>query len=254
MGSGIPLQGIGESMTLNILFEDADIIVCEKPAGVPAQSDKTGDYDMVNYLKNYIFEKDSKTIPYIGLIHRLDRPVGGIMVFAKSQQAAKVLSEQLRTKQMKKHYVAVVTGDLSNRIGKEKEKLEDYIVKDGKTNLSKFSTMNDKNAKKAELYYRVIGVLNTENSSYPVLSLVEVELLTGRHHQIRIQLSKNITGLWGDTKYNKLFSQNKGWTNIALYAYRIEFVHPINKKKLEFALVPESEPFQLFPEELKTLV
>ena len=144
---------------INILFEDDHILVCEKPAGVPSQSDKTADFDMVNRLKNYLYEKDSgMTNPYIGVVHRLDRPVGGIMVFAKTPFAAKQLSEQIQKREMKKKYLTVTTTDLTKEIGKEKILLTDYLLKDGRTNLSRISGEKDKNAKKAQLYYKVLKV------------------------------------------------------------------------------------------------
>lgn len=225
---------------LNILFEDEHILVCEKPVGVPSQSDKTGDMDMVNRLKNYLYEKDwNKTNPYISVIHRLDRPVGGIMVFAKSPLAAKNLSEQIQKKEMNKKYLAVLTADLTKELGREKELVIDYLVKDGRTNLSRISSEKDKNAKKAQLYYKVLRVREE-------LSLVEIELITGRHHQIRVQMSNHGTGLWGDTKYNPLFQQQKGWINLALFAYHLEFLHPKTKKIMKFELLPSGEPFDQF--------
>lgn len=237
-------------MDLNILYEDSYLIVCEKPVGMPSQSDKTGDYDLVNCLKNYIFEKENAGAPYVGLIHRLDRPVGGIMVFAKQQYAAKVLSEQLRTKEMKKKYMAVVTQDLSDEIGTEKKLVVDYLVKEAKTNLSRISSGKDARAKKAELFYQVIDTKESGEIEYQVVSLLEIELLTGRHHQIRAQLSNKMTGLWGDTKYNSLFTQQKKWSNVALFAYYLEFLHPKTKKKLRFTLLPDKIPFDQFQEAL----
>lgn len=224
-------------MTFRILHEDSHIVVCEKPPGVPSQSDKTGDYDMVNGLKNYFYEKEpEKGQPYIGLVHRLDRPVGGIMVFARTPFAAKNLSEQSRMRQMKKRYLAVLTGELSETPG-EPVLLTDYLVKDARTNLSRVSSEKDKNAKKAQLYYKVLGVRDG-------LTLVEVELLSGRHHQIRVQLSKHMTGIWGDTKYNPAYQKKDGFYKLALYACQLEFSHPKTKKQMNFRLTPVEEPFQ----------
>lgn len=275
------------NFNINILYEDKDIIVCEKPPGVPAQSDKSSDFDMVNRLKNYIFEKEQKQ-PYIGLIHRLDRPVGGIMLFAKTPIMAKELSEQVRLKKIMKKYLAVTTSDISSELGKDKIFLTDYIVKDGRTNLSKITNDKDKNGKKAELYYRTVEVIHNRNEvnnsindennvnnknnmndennvdnknitndkNETKLSLVEVELLTGRHHQIRIQMTSRGNPLWGDTKYNPIFTNHedrnsaalnsKRWTNVALYAYQLEFSHPKTKKWMKFELLPNVEPFTYF--------
>lgn len=226
--------------SITILYEDKQIIVCEKPCGVPSQSDKTGDFDMVNRLKNYLFEKEeTKGEPYIGLVHRLDRPVGGIMVFAKTPLAAKTLSEQVRNKTFQKWYLAVVEKDLKEIEGKEKILLTDYLVRDGRNNLSKVTTKENKNAKKAELYYQVLQVKDG-------LSLVRVELLTGRHHQIRVQLSAHLGGLYGDTKYNVAAKEKKGWQQIALYASEISFLHPKTKEKMCFKKEPEGEVFERF--------
>ena len=240
-------------MKLNILYEDSQILVCIKPAGVPSQSDKTADFDMVNRLKNYLYEKgDCKGQPYIGVVHRLDRPVSGIMVFAKTPFAAGELSKQIQKKDFCKKYLAVLTADLSDKLGKDKELLTDYLVKNGRTNLSSVTTEKDPNGKKAQLYYTVKNVKDG-------LSIVEVELLTGRHHQIRVQMKKHLGGIWGDTKYNKdaeelcvnnsenvdnsAVKQKAVWKETALFAYHLEFVHPKTKKKMVFEEMPEKEPF-----------
>lgn len=227
-------------MDIKILFEDNHIIVCEKPPGVPSQSDKTSDFDMVNRLKNYVYENGAKAgPPYIGIVHRLDRPVGGIMVFAKTPFATKELSEQIRKSLVKKKYLAVLCGDFSSQVGQDKKLLWNYLVKDGRTNLSRISNDKEKDAKKAELYYRVLRT-NLK------LSLVEVELITGRHHQIRVQMSEHLAGIWGDTKYNTEFQEKKGWNNIALFAYKLEFLHPKTKKVMQFQENPKGEPFTHF--------
>ncbi len=253
-------------MKLEILYEDSQILVCVKPSGVPSQSDKTADFDMVNRLKNYLYEKgDCKGQPYIGVVHRLDRPVAGIMVFAKTPFAAGELSRQIQKKQFCKKYLAVVTANLEQKLGKEKELLTDYLIKNGRTNLSFVTTEKDPNGKKAQLYYTVKKVKDN-------LSLVEVELLTGRHHQIRVQLKTHIGGIAGDTKYNaELMETNRDgsntgsmeqtargaavnlenltvgkktdWKEIALFAYHLEFIHPKTKKKMVFEQMPEKEPF-----------
>ena len=229
-----------KQVEINIIFEDNDVIVCEKPSGIPSQSDKTGDYDMVNRLKNYLFEKDPKKgEPYIGLIHRLDRPVGGIMVFAKTPLAAKRLSESVRGNDMKKRYLAVLNYDGTKELINKPKQLVDYLEKDARTNCSRITTAQDKNAKKAELFYQIKEVKEG-------CSLVEVELKTGRHHQIRLQMATHLGGIWGDTKYNPLFQDKTGFSRMGLYAYQLEFTHPITKRKVKFTLLPEGEPFDLF--------
>lgn len=222
-------------MDLRILYEDNHIIVCDKPQGISSQSDKTTDYDMVNRLKNYLFEKEEeKGIPYIGLVHRLDKPVGGIMVFAKTPYAAKELSRQVQNRTIKKYYHTIITDDLSEQIGKEPVLLTDYLVKDGKNNISGIADKTDKRGKKAQLMYQVLKVDKSKNRS-----LLEIELLTGRHHQIRVQMAEHFGGILGDSKYNEANQEVK---NICLYAVRLQFQHPKTKKEMEFSVeTPEWE-------------
>lgn len=230
-------------MKLNIIYEDQDILVCEKPAGVPSQSDKTMDADMVNLLKNYLYEVHQKTNPYLGLVHRLDRPVGGVMVFGKTKQATAELSKQIQQSETDKRYLAIVTNALPVSEGKEYHRVEDYLVKDGRSNLSKVVEASTKEAKKAILEYRVLengAIQETE------CSLLEVHLLTGRHHQIRVQLANRFEGIWGDTKYNTQFMNRRGWSNIALYSYSLEFSHPRTKKPMQFFCYPAKAPFTEF--------
>lgn len=221
-------------MEPKILLEDKDIIVCTKPAGVPVQSDKTLDYDLVNQLKNYLHEKEDQKNPYIGLVHRLDRPVGGVMVFAKTPQAAKELSRQIQERQMEKTYLCVVQKDLAGQVGKEEVYLEDYLRKDGRTNTSTIVPKTDKAGKCAKLYYRVLEVANGK-------SLVEVKLLTGRHHQIRVQMAAHVGGLVGDTKYNPLATKEEGRKGVALYSNSLRFQHPRTKKPIYVTDVPKGD-------------
>ena len=228
-------------MEQNILLEDKDIIVYKKPAGVPVQSDKTLDYDLVNQLKNYLHQKEGANNPYIGLVHRLDRPVGGVMVFAKTPQAAKELSRQIQERKMEKTYLCVVQKDLSEQLGQEKVYLEDYLRKDGRTNTSKIVPKTDKAAKCAKLYYRVLEVVDGN-------SLVEVNLLTGRHHQIRVQMSAHVGGLVGDTKYNPLATREEGRNGVALFSNSLRFLHPRTKKPIYVEDVPKGQVWDCFKE------
>lgn len=229
-----------KEIEINVLFEDSEMIVCEKPSGISSQSDKTGDYDMVNRLKNYLFQKaPAGGEPYIGLIHRLDRPVGGIMVFAKTSFAARKLSESIRSGDMRKWYLAVLNYDGTGELGKEPKLLTDYLAKDGRSNCSRITGEKDKNGKKAELYYQIKEVKEG-------CSLAEIRLLTGRHHQIRLQMAAHLGGIWGDTKYNSLFQEKSGFFRMGLFAYRLEVTHPRSGKKLAFTLLPHGEPFDLF--------
>ena len=231
---------------IQILYEDEALIVCVKPSGVPSQSDKTSDYDMVNRLKNYIYENnDNNSQPYIGLVHRLDRPVGGVMVFAKNERALKILNEQIRTGKMNKRYLAVSDSDDIQQ-DNQWHNLKDYLLKDAKSNTSSISNKNNKNAKISELNYKILEQVKESNNIY---SLIEVELITGRHHQIRVQLSNKNMALWGDTKYNEDFQKRHPdlkWANIALFAYRLEFLHPSINKKVVFENKPSEDIFSQF--------
>lgn len=227
-------------MKINILHEDDDIIVCVKPAGMPTQPDRSNDEDMESYLKNYLYEKyEMDEEPYIAVLHRLDRPVGGIMVFAKSRDAASRLSDQITGGQVVKYYQAVLTGELPEEAGT----LEDYLVRDGKTNTSKVVSENTKGAKRAELEYEVLDVFETDEG---ILSYVLIRLITGRHHQIRVQTAERGAGIYGDTKYNPQFMKIKRrYQEIALYSTRLEFSHPVTGEWMVFKQEPEGDVFDI---------
>ncbi len=213
---------------LKVIFEDNHIIVVEKTPNIPSQSDKTGDVDMLTIVKHYIKEKYNKPgNVYLGLVHRLDRPVGGIMIFAKTSKAAGRLSEQVREKVFKKRYLAVVDGKIDNPKGA----LENYLYKDERNNMSKVVNKDKKNAKLAKLDYEVITYNEVKN-----LSLVKVNLHTGRHHQIRVQLSHFGHSIFGDQKYG---TRGQG-KQIALWAYELTIKHPITKEEIRFKDLPES--------------
>ena len=212
---------------LKILYEDNHIIVVEKKPNIPSQSDKTGDIDMLTLVKNYIKEKYNKQgNVYIGLVHRLDRPVGGIMIFARTSKSASRLSNQVREKIFKKKYLAVVDG----KFEKDQGTLEDYLYKDERHNMSKVVKKEKKNAKLAKLDYKVLKYNPVKD-----LSLVEVNLHTGRHHQIRVQLSNFGHSIFGDQKYG---IRGKG-KQIALWAYELTIVHPVTKEEMTFKDYPE---------------
>ena len=224
---------MGEKVTnmeqLKILYEDNHIIVVEKKPNIPSQADKTKDIDMLTIVKKYIKEKYNKPGDvYLGLVHRLDRPVGGIMVFAKTSKAASRLSNIIREKKMKKTYLAVVDGILKEKKGT----LKNYLYKDERHNISKVVEESKKNAKYAELEYKVLEV-----SEKNKLSLVEIDLHTGRHHQIRVQFAHAGHSLFGDQKYG---TRGKG-KQIALWAYKLELIHPVKKEKMEFKDEPDWE-------------
>lgn len=223
---------------LNILYEDFHIIVCVKPHGIATQSKKIGSPDMVNLLKKHIFQQNpDKGEPYLAVIHRLDQPVKGILVFAKTPFAAKELNKQLTSQGFGKYYLATVEGELPA----EKGTLENYLVKDSRTNLSRVCDKNTPGAKLARLHYRVLnwgqgesnwGRCNLKKSP----SQIEIQLETGRHHQIRVQFSHIGCPLVGDTKYNQAILNEKGWQEIALCAYKLEFIHPKSKKVMHFTV------------------
>ena len=220
-------------MNLRILHEDEHVIVCYKPAGIATQTAKMGSQDMESLLKNYLYKKEKK-MPYIAVIHRLDQPVEGILVFAKTPFAAKELNKGLQGAGFGKYYQAVVCG-----IPKEKKAtLEDYLVKDGKTNTSRIGTKDEAEAKKAMLAYEVLK--QTEDKAH-----LKIKLETGRHHQIRVQMANMGCPIWGDTKYNSGEYVDKSWKNIALCAYHLEFIHPKTKKKMTFEIEPEGEGFKI---------
>lgn len=214
---------------LKILYEDNHIIVVEKPANIPSQGDKTGDEDMLSIIKKYLIKKYNKPgDAYLGLVHRLDRPTGGVMVFAKTSKAASRLSEEIRNKKFEKEYICIVDGKMENNQGI----FEDYLVKNEKNNLSKVTDSKNKNAKKAKLEYEVLKYNKETN-----LSLVKVKLHTGRHHQIRVQFASRNHSLYGDQKYG---IRGKG-KQLCLWAYRLSFTHPTTKEKLAFETYPEKE-------------
>ena len=212
---------------LKIIYEDNHIIVVEKKPNISSQGDKTGDIDMITLVKNYIKEKYSKPgNVYLGLVHRLDRPVGGIMIFARTSKSASRLSNQVREKTFRKKYLAVVDGKIENKTGT----LEDYLYKDERNNISKVVNKDKKNAKLAKLDYEVLKYDDVKD-----LSLIKINLHTGRHHQIRVQLSNFNHSIFGDQKYG---TRGKG-KQIALWAYELTIEHPITKEKMTFKDLPE---------------
>lgn len=223
-----------------ILYEDQEVLVCVKPQGVSSQADKSNDGDVLDYFKSYLYDRDElEEEPYLAVIHRLDRPVGGIMVLAKTQQAAADLSDQVQDGTMVKFYQAIVTGELPDECGT----LTDYLLKDGKTNTTRIVPKGTKGAKQAELDYEVLDVFETDEG---ILSYILIQLLTGRHHQIRVQLANQGAGIWGDTKYNPRFQKVKrSYRQIGLYATRLEFEHPVTGEHMVFKCEPEGEAFDV---------
>ncbi len=203
---------------LEVLYEDNHVIVVVKPFNVLSQADNTNDLDMLTIVKDYLKKKyDKPGNVYLGLVHRLDRPVGGVMVFAKTSKAASRLSDQVRMHSFKKKYMAIV---YDNGL-KDEDKFIDYLYKDSDNS----TRVVDKNkGKYSELSYKVLQRDKKKN-----LALVDIELETGRHHQIRVQFASRNHALYGDQRYG---IQDKN--QIALHAYKLEFIHPTTKEKLVF--------------------
>lgn len=235
-----------KSVTEDIIYEDRDIIVCHKKAGIAVQTSRTGEPDMESMLKNYLKSA------YVGIVHRLDQPVEGILVFAKTKQAAAGLSAQNRDGIITKRYYAVGLPEKEAHCLPEEGKetvLSGYLLKNGKTNTSGIAEKTTKDAKYAELSYEIVKYMpETEGEMLPVL--LRIRLKTGRHHQIRVQMADAGIPLFGDGKYgsecSKRFSREKGIKNIALCAYELEFSHPDSGKTMTFTVMPSGEAFTPF--------
>lgn len=244
---------------LKVIYEDQDMLVVEKPVGMESQSSRRFEPDMVSEIKRHLSTNLSTTPstvgtePYVGVIHRLDKPVGGVMVYAKNQKAAASLSKQVQDGRMKKLYKAVACGKLVDNV----ENYVDYLLKDGKNNYSQVVDNKAAGGKRAELYFTVLDTTGEGE----LLSLVQVKLLTGRHHQIRVQFAAHGTPLWGDNKYNPLWGgtlpSGKGKVageishtpragSLALWAVCLSFIHPTTGTALEFSTEPKGEAFKLF--------
>lgn len=208
---------------IRIIYEDNHLLVVEKPVNVPCQKDASNDPDLLTMLKDLIKERDGKPgNVYLGLVHRLDRPVGGVMVFAKTSKAAARLSRAITLQQLHKQYLAVCQGVFS----KTQKTLRDNLIKDHRTNTVTVSLTGE--GKPAELSYEVLEQQDD-------CSLVRIDLKTGRSHQIRVQMSHNGTPLWGDQRYNR---QAVNHQQIALWAYQLTIPHPTREETLTFTSLP----------------
>lgn len=208
-----------------ILYEDKYILVCQKPAGFPVQSKRLGTLDMECALRNYLAKKGQE--PYVAVIHRLDQPVQGVLVFAKDRESGAKLSKQMQQGKFEKIYLAYTQGHTD----KKQETLVDELEKDGRTNTSKVVSKKTQNSKRAELSYKVLK--ETEEGS-----LLKVSLKTGRHHQIRVQLAHAGLPIFGDAKYNVKCTKEDASQGISLCAYKLSFLHPVQGKKMEFQVMP----------------
>lgn len=218
---------------LNVIYEDNHIIVVVKPISILSQADKSCDMDMLTLVKAYLKQKHNKPGDvFLGLVHRLDTMVGGVMVFAKTSKGASRLSESIRNKQFVKKYYAIVNGKLDL---KSNVKLQNWILKDPVTNMSKVVPEGTKDAKLAILEYSAIKNYIYNKKDY---TLLDINLLTGRHHQIRVQLANISHPIYGDTKYGK--DENIKSGNIALFSYYLSFPHPTLKNIMEFQFKPNN--------------
>ena len=230
---------------LNVLYEDNHIIVVAKPCNVPVQSDQSGDTDLLTMVKQYVKEKYNKPGEvFIGLVHRLDRPAGGIVVFARNSKSAARLSQQVRTHDMQRVYYAVVRGVPAQKEGR----VENYLLKNTETNTVSIVPQATEGAKFARLDYKVLQIIRDPKDG--VLSLVQVQLQTGRSHQIRVQMAGLGCPLWGDQRYGA--EVNRKGQQLALWAVKLTLMHPTLKDRRVFVCYPQTEqPWSRFTFEIE---
>ena len=213
---------------LNIVFEDNHLLVVVKPVDVPCQADESGDKDMLTLLKEYRIAHEGKPgDAYVGLVHRLDRPTGGVMVFAKTSKAASRLSEAIKNGEVDKKYFAILEGTPRYKA----DKLTCYLKKFPDTNTVKVVPALSEGAKYAELDYKVLATKDN-------LSLVSVNLVTGRGHQIRVQMQNMGNPIVGDKRYGSGKYPN---APLCLWATELRFAHPVSGKELVFRVYPPEE-------------
>lgn len=247
-------------MNLEILYEDSSVIVVWKPVGLESQSSRGFGADMVSQIRLHIHKLSPKSgEPYVGVIHRLDKPVSGVMVYAKEKKAAAALSRQVTEGKLCKKYRAVLCGQPVDNV----EKYVDYLLKKEKENISQIVDKGITGAKRAELICRTLESRRIE--PWGILTLAEIELLTGRHHQIRVQMAGHGLPLWGDNRYNPDFgggvparegsarerrsqpgAGRQAHINVALAACYLSFTHPVTGKRMEFTRTPKDGIFREF--------
>lgn len=224
-------------MKTQILFEDNEVLVCHKPAGIATETAKAYQSDVVSELKNYISAKTGESTPYLGVVHRLDQPVEGLLVFAKTKESAASLTKQLENGTLRKTYRATVTGI----VDKKSETLVHFLRKEPKENRSKAVSKAEydrdrKNCKRAELTYHVVETyqdFEIKGRRYGKASLLDVEIATGRHHQIRVQLSSIGHPIIGDTRYGNVDNRAP---QLMLCAYQLSFIHPKTNEEKAFSI------------------
>lgn len=234
----------GSAMKIKIVYEDEALCVCYKPAGLAVQTAASFQEDAVSELKNYLSRKNDRAEPYLGIVHRLDQPVEGLLVFAKTKKAADGLTRQLADGRLEKKYLAVLCGVPEARQGM----LTDYLKKDGRAGRASVVSENEPAAKRAELCYRILqeaemqaGAGAQTEMQKRRCSLAEIVIKTGRFHQIRAQMSHLGCPLFGDMKYG---AEEKG--QLALCASQLAFVNPLNGKKQKFCCKPQNPVFARF--------
>ncbi|MCR5128522.1 MAG: RluA family pseudouridine synthase [Lachnospiraceae bacterium] len=213
---------------IEIVHEDGAVIVCHKYSGIAVQTAAPGQADMVSELKKHL-AKQGGSNPYLAVIHRLDQPVEGLLVFAKTEAAAAVLSKQVQDHAFTKEYTALVYG----KMPQQQDELTDHLVKDARSNTSRVVSEKDKNGKRSVLHYEVIEEAEKTQT-------LRILLKTGRHHQIRVQLSHAGCPILGDTKYGteeaKRYALEQGIGKLCLCASRLEFTHPVTGKRMEYSI------------------
>ena len=221
--------------SLDVVFEDNHLLVVNKPAGILVQGDSTGDKPLVEYAKDYVKEKYKKPGKvFLGVVHRLDRPVSGLVVFARTSKALERMNKMFRDKKVQKVYWAIT----KQKTRPEKGKMINWLKKDPKKNIATAFDSEEEGTKKAELSYRYMGTLNRHH-------LIEVTPKTGRPHQIRVQLAHMGCPIRGDVKYG--FKQPNTDSSIHLHARKLFFIHPVKKEPLTIiAGVPENEFWEQF--------
>ena len=219
----------------DILYEDNHLIAINKMAGVPSQGDESGDMSAFEMVKSYIRDKYNKPGEiYLGLLHRIDRPVSGVLILGKTSKATARMNKLFLERNITKIYHATIEALPE----KHEATLVHYLIKDQKTNKSKATNKEVKYSKKAELSYSLLGHLGRS-------SLLEIKPKTGRHHQIRVQLAKMDMHIIGDVKYGA--SKANGDKSICLHAHTLEFIHPVKKEKTTIiAPYPKTQAWEIF--------
>lgn len=258
-----------------ILYKDNNIIVVQKPAGLESQSSHSFAPDMVSEIRRYLHNsRDIHKLPtsgskgqppYVGVIHRLDKPVSGVMVYAKNQKSAAALCAALQAGKMEKYYMAVICGQLVDKQGE----YVDYLRQDKKNNTSSIVDKSVKDSRKSTLRYREMEVIHSPVEEEKIYTLVDIELLTGRHHQIRVQMAGHGTPLYGDERYGGNISTivdiikvdlstdtdavrrpgsmtRSTRPSLALCAYRLTFPHPETGERMSFSIQPSGGAFDWF--------